>query len=225
MMNSFFIVKALKNFSIVKIHPLLEVPLKLDKMLMKTTIKEVLERIEDSANYISEDNINEIIDLIINSKNIFVVGAGRSGLVAKSFAIRLMQIGISVYIVGDAITPAICENDCVCALSGSGETKSVHLTVKTAKDVGSKVILFSSNPNSSIAKLSNIICYIKTDIIVHSENDHDHRKLKGEYSSLTPLGTLFELTSMVFLDGLIIELMMKLHKTESDLKGRHATLE
>ncbi|MDR1820382.1 MAG: 6-phospho-3-hexuloisomerase [Methanobrevibacter sp.] len=194
-------------------------------MLMKTTIKEVLEKINDSVDYINENNINEIIDLIINSKNVFLVGAGRSGLVAKSFAIRLMQIGISVYIVGDAVTPAVCKDDCICALSGSGETKSVHLTVKTAKEIGSKVVLFTSNPNSRIAKLSDVICHIKTSKIVRDENDHIFRKLKGEYSSLTPLGTLFELTSMVFLDGLIAELMMILHKTESDLKDRHATLE
>lgn len=192
---------------------------------MKKTISEVLKKIEYAANYIEEDKINEIIELITDSKNIFVVGVGRSGLVAKSFAMRLMQIGISTYIVGDIITPSIHEKDCIFALSGSGETRSVHLAVKTAKNLGSKVILFTSNSDSTIAKLSDVICTIRTQKIVHENNDHDHRRLKGEYSSLTPLGTLFELTSIVILDGLVAELMTRLHKTEDDLKYRHSNIE
>lgn len=188
-------------------------------------INEILEKIEDAANYIEEDNINEIIEVITGSKNIFVTGAGRSGLVARSFAMRLMQMGIGVYIVGEVITPAIHEDDCICALSSSGETKSVHLAVKTAKDIGSKAILFTSNHDSTIAELVDVVCPIKIHEIVHNENCHDSRRLKGDYSSLAPLGTLFELTSMIFLDGLVTELMTRLDKTEDDLKDKHSTLE
>jgi 6-phospho-3-hexuloisomerase len=194
-------------------------------MLVKKAINEILEKIEDVTNYLEEDNINEVINMIINSKNIFVVGAGRSGLVAKSFAIRLMQMEICVYIVGDIITPAIHKDDCIFALSGSGETKSVHLAVKTAKEIGSKAILFTSNNNSTIAKLVDVLCHIKIDTPVYSDNYHDMRRLKGEYSLLTPLGTLFELTSMVILDGLVTKLMIKIGKTEDNLQDRHSILE
>jgi 6-phospho-3-hexuloisomerase len=51
------------------------------------------------------------------------------------------------------------------------------------------------------------------------------RELAGEYASLTPLGTLFEVTALVFLDGVIASLMVKLGRKEEELKARHATIE
>jgi len=42
---------------------------------------------------------------------------------------------------------------------------------------------------------------------------------------LAPLGTLFEDTTMVILDGLIVELMHQLGKTEKELKSMHANIE
>jgi len=39
------------------------------------------------------------------------------------------------------------------------------------------------------------------------------------------LGTAFELTTLVFLDAIVSELMEKMHQTESDLKARHTVLE
>jgi len=39
------------------------------------------------------------------------------------------------------------------------------------------------------------------------------------------MGTLFEITSLIFLDGLIAELMHKMDKTEDDLKEKHNVLE
>jgi 6-phospho-3-hexuloisomerase len=51
------------------------------------------------------------------------------------------------------------------------------------------------------------------------------RQIHGNYTSLTPLGTAFELTSLVFLDAIVSELMEKMKQTEADLKARHAVLE
>ena len=35
------------------------------------------------------------------------MGAGRSGLVAKAFAMRLMHLGLEAFVVGETITPAL----------------------------------------------------------------------------------------------------------------------
>ncbi|MEM4076729.1 MAG: 6-phospho-3-hexuloisomerase, partial [Metallosphaera sp.] len=42
---------------------------------------------------------------------------------------------------------------------------------------------------------------------------------------LAPLGTLFEDTTQVFLDGVVAELMVRLKKTEEDLRLVHANIE
>ena len=68
--------------------------------LMKTSIKAILDNIICAEEFLDEDAINEFEEIIMNSKNVFVTGAGRSGLAAKAFAMRLMHLGISSYVVG-----------------------------------------------------------------------------------------------------------------------------
>jgi len=46
-------------------------------------------------------------------RKILVVGAGRSGLVGKAFAMRLMHLGFNIYVMGETITPAFGVGDLV----------------------------------------------------------------------------------------------------------------
>jgi len=35
------------------------------------------------------------------------MGVGRSGLIGRAFAMRLMHLGFEVYVLGETITPAV----------------------------------------------------------------------------------------------------------------------
>ena len=193
---------------------------------MKTSIRAILGNIEDAQKYLDEKAVNEFEDIIINSENIFVTGAGRSGLAAKAFAMRLMHLGLSSFVVGETISPAINENDCIIAISGSGETNTIVSAAKIAKNRGSKVLAVTSYPESTLGQLSDAYLFVKgrTKKEVDDEN-YMKRQIHGNYTSLTPLGTAFELTTLVFLDAIVSELMEKMEQTESDLKARHTVLE
>jgi 6-phospho-3-hexuloisomerase len=193
---------------------------------MKTAINAILKNIESSSDYIDEDVVTEFMEILTSSENVFVMGAGRSGLVAKAFAMRLVHLGINAYVVGETISPAIYEDDCILAISGSGETKTIVSAVVTAKNRGSKALSLTSYPESSLGKISDVVLLVqgRTKIDVDDE-DYIKRQIEGNYASLTPLGTAFELTSLIFLDGLISELMYKMGKTEYDLKYRHTVFE
>ena len=195
-------------------------------MLMKTAINEILKNIESATEYIDEDVINKFMDILTTSKNVFVIGAGRSGLVAKAFAMRLAHLGINAYVVGETISPAIYGEDCILAISGSGETNTIVSAVDIAKNRGSKVLSLTSYIESSLGTISDVVMPVKgrTKIDIDDE-DYIKRQIEGNYTSLTPLGTAFELTSLIFLDGLISELMYKMGKTEYDLKNRHTVFE
>jgi 6-phospho-3-hexuloisomerase len=193
---------------------------------MKTSIKAILDNIESAQDYLDEEAIEKFEEIIINSKNIFVTGAGRSGLAAKAFAMRLMHLGLSAYVVGETISPAIYEDDCIIAISGSGETNTIVSAAKIAKNRGSKVLALTSYPESTLGQLCDSYILVKgrTKKEVDDEN-YIKRQIHGNYTSLTPLGTAFELTTLVFLDAIVSELMEKMHQTESDLKARHTVLE
>jgi 6-phospho-3-hexuloisomerase len=194
--------------------------------IMKTSIKAILDNIESAQDFLDEEAIDEFENIIIDSKNIFVTGAGRSGLAAKAFAMRLMHLGLSAYVVGETISPAIYEDDCIVAISGSGETNTIVSAVKIAKNRGSKVLALTSYPESTLGQLADSYILVKgrTKKEVDDEN-YIKRQIHGNYTSLTPLGTAFELTTLVFLDAIVSELMEKMHQTESDLKARHTVLE
>ena len=194
--------------------------------IMKTSIRAILDNIESAQEFLDEQAIEDFEDIIINSKNIFVTGAGRSGLAAKAFAMRLMHLGLSAYVVGETISPAIYEDDCIVAISGSGETNTIVSVAKIAKNRGSKVLALTSYPESTLGQLADSFILVKgrTKKEVDDEN-YMKRQIHGNYTSLTPLGTAFELTTLVFLDAIVSELMEKMHQTESDLKARHTVLE
>lgn len=199
----------------------------LDKMeIMKTSIEAILNNIKTAEEFLDDKSIEKFEEIIINSKNIFVTGAGRSGLAAKAFAMRLMHLGLSAYVVGETISPAIYEDDCIVAISGSGETNTIVSAVKIAKNRGSKVLALTSYPDSTLGQLADTFVLVKgrTKKEVDDEN-YIKRQIHGNYTSLTPLGTAFELTTLVFLDAIVSELMEKMHQTESDLKARHTVLE
>ena len=193
---------------------------------MKTSIKAILENIESAQEFLDEKTVDEFENIIISSNNIFVTGAGRSGLAAKAFAMRLMHLGLSSYVVGETISPAINDGDCIVAISGSGETNTIVSAAKLAKTRGSKVLAVTSYPESTLGQLADGYIFVKgrTKKEVDDEN-YMKRQIHGNYTSLTPLGTAFELTTLVFLDAIVSELMEKMEQTESDLKARHTVLE
>ena len=193
---------------------------------MKTSIKAILDNIEKAQDFLDEKAIDEFENIIIAANNVFVTGAGRSGLAAKAFAMRLMHLGLRAYVVGETISPAINADDCIVAISGSGETNTIVSAARISKNRGAKVLALTSYPESTLGQLADSYILVKgrTKKEVDDEN-YMKRQIHGNYTSLTPLGTAFELTTLVFLDAIVSELMEKMEQTESDLKARHTVLE
>ena len=77
-------------------------------------------KIRSIADTISDDDVGKFITELLNANRIYVIGAGRSGLVAKAFAMRLMHLGFHAYVVGETITPALKTGDLMVIFSGSG---------------------------------------------------------------------------------------------------------
>jgi 6-phospho-3-hexuloisomerase len=71
--------------------------------------------------------------------------------------------------------------------------------------------VITANPKSKLSHVGNIVIYVPI-------------RDKERKTKLAPLGTLFEDASMIFLDGLISELMSKLGESEETMRGRHAIM-
>lgn len=191
---------------------------------LKKTAKEITKHALMVINRIDEVQVNQMIKTILKSDSIFIVGSGRSKLIGEAFAMRLMHLGFDVHVVGDVTTPAVSRTDCLVAISGSGETKIVTTAAEIAQDVGAIVVGITTNTNSTLGKHLNVTIEMESKSKEPWEHPASH-VLKGNYDDLAPMGTLFEDSTHLFLDGLIAEFMARLGKKEVDLKERHATIE
>ena len=182
-------------------------------------INRVIQSIEDSE-------IEKMLDILVAHKDhkILLIGSGRSGFVGRAFALRLMHLGFNVYVSGETITPALSEDDLVVALSGSGTTTTVVAQAEVAKGVGSMVVAVTSHSDSPLAVIANEVIEVKGRSKIDQIFDYDEVQIRGEFSN-APLGTMFELSCMIFLDSIIAELMQRIGASEFDLRKRHANAE
>ena len=185
----------------------------------------IVDNITDTIDKLDKRQVNKLIRTIERANKVFIYGAGRSGLAARAFAMRLMHLDIDVYVVGGITTPSIHKGDLLLVLSGSGQTTSVVNAAGIAKKIGAKIALITSYPDSPVGKLADYTITIEGRIKLEGSRDYNLRQLRGDHRSLAPLGTLFEITTFIFLDGIISELMARMGKREEDLKARHATIE
>jgi len=179
---------------------------------------------------VADEYIEKCIDLIISHKNsrIVVMGAGRSGLVGKAFALRLLHLGYEVHVLGETLMPPVMEDNLVIAISGSGTTKLVITAVEAAKNVGAKIIAITSYPESQLGRLADFVLKVKGRVIPTEgvdKRDYFARQILGIHEPLAPLGTLFEDTCMLLLDAIVIVMMDRLKLNEDWLKKRHANIE
>ncbi|WP_245619069.1 SIS domain-containing protein [Methanogenium cariaci] len=109
-------------------------------MATSYSIQELMRMIASAAGSIADTTSDkegqQFMQALLTAPRIYVAGAGRSGLIAKAFAMRLMHIGMESYVVGETITPAMQNGDLLVVFSGSGETHSITDICKTAKAVG-----------------------------------------------------------------------------------------
>lgn len=172
------------------------------------------------------DKLVSTLEAVYKGKRkVLVMGAGRSGLVGKAFAMRLLHLGFNSYVLGETIVPSVREGDLVIAISGSGRTKLIVTAAETAKQVGATVAAITTFPDSPLGRLADIVVKVPGRTKMTRMDDYFARQILGIHEPLAPLGTLFEDTTMVFLDGVIYALMKRLDINEEYMRNMHANVE
>lgn len=174
----------------------------------------IIEELDRASKNIAPEKIQEMIKKIKDHKRIFVYGTGRSGLMLKAFAMRLMQIGLNAYVVGETTTPSVHEGDLLIVASASGETGSVCMTVESAEKQGVDLIVICSAPESTLGKIQ------APDIEIEAATKFATSKI-----SVQPLGSLFEQMLLMVFDTVILEMSKEQEGSNDDMAKRHASLE
>ena len=166
-----------------------------------------------------------LVDLYHRKGKVLVMGAGRSGLVGKAFAMRLLHLGFNSYVLGETIVPSVSKGDVVVAISGSGRTGLIVEAADAAKKVGALVIAITTYPDSPLGQVADLVVMVPGRSKISKMDDYFARQILGLHEPLAPLGTLFEDTAMLLLDGVIYYLMLRLNVSEEEMRNRHANIE
>ncbi len=168
----------------------------------------VLGELGSILHYVDEETVENLVAGILSSDRIFLAGMGRSGLVIRPYAMRLMQLGLQAYVVGDATSPAIGKSDLLIAVSGSGETRITHHIVSAAKGFGARVFLLTGRAESSIGRISDLVIVLPDAPL-----------------PVLPLKSAFEGAVYILLDAVIVLIMEKTGVTCEKMMERHSNLE
>jgi len=191
--------------------------------------KEITDGILEAIKEIEPSHVDGMLDSFLEARNkerkILVVGSGRSGLVGKAFAMRLMHLGFNVYVMGETITPAIRDDDLVLVISGSGSTTLPLTIAKKAKSIGAKVLAVTSHTKSPLGMVADLVVNLPGREVTAREDEYHSRQILGNHEPLAPMGTMFEDSCMVFLDSIIAELIARVGMSEDAMKSKHATIE
>ncbi|WP_062237401.1 6-phospho-3-hexuloisomerase [Fictibacillus sp. FJAT-27399] len=179
-------------------------------------LNSILLEIQGVLNQVEPNLVESVSEQIGLGERIFVTGEGRSGFMAKSFAMRLMHLGASVFVVGETITPALESGDVVVAVSGSGTTKSVVNTAEKARELGCPVIAITTKTDSELAGHATLVAYLPAATKYRGEN---------EAASIQPLGSLFDQCVHVFCDAVCLSYGARQTEDNESAFMRHSNLE
>ncbi len=165
------------------------------------------------AVHVPDTTLEAFLKALQPARRVFLYGRGRSGFVARAFAVRLIHLGYQTYVVGETITAPVKRDDVVILVSGSGSTYPVVMTAELGRRQGATVVAITAQPDSEVARLAHVVVPL-----VPPEGN-------GSRAKLAPLGTLFETSAWLFFDAVVAMLMARLGETEPSMRKRHATLE
>lgn len=175
----------------------------------------IQDEIREAAGGVDPGQVAALASELRLADRIFVTGAGRSGLVLKMAAMRLMHLGLSVHVVGEITAPAIRSGDLLLVASGSGTTSSVVKAAETAAGQGARVAAYTTNPASPLAAVADAV------VVVPAAQKTDH----GSAVSRQYSGSLFEQVLFTTTEAVFQSLWDEDASAPEELWLRHANLE
>lgn len=150
-----------------------------------------------------------LLDAIAAARRVFLVGAGRTGLAARAFAIRLRQLGREAFVAGEASTPAPSPDDLVIVCTASSKTPTTLAVARRAIAAGAPVAVVTSAESPKVWADARLLVALPL----------------GSRAAAGPLGTVFELALQLYFDAAVAALMERLRVDEAAMRTRHSTLE
>ncbi|WP_170473223.1 SIS domain-containing protein [Ruegeria arenilitoris] len=168
------------------------------------------------AREIDHDAIETACRMICEARRVVLYGCGREGLQMKGFAMRLFHLGFDVSVQGSMTTPPVGVGDLFLVSDGPGRLATVNALTDIARSAGTKVVLFTAEPDTKIASKSDCTVAIRAQTMASDQ---------GSDKSLLPMGSVYEGALFLLFEIMVLRLCDLTQADSTDIRARHTNLE
>lgn len=167
-----------------------------DYEIAKKVFDSSIKALEDTKALINEDTITNAADMLINSKNVHFFGLGGSNAVALDTYHKFLRSPIRVNYTMDyhmqlMRASLLKKGDTAFIISHTGKTQEAIHIAELAQNNGANLIVLTSYPLSTLAKMADIVLISTSDEIKYRSES-----LSSRLSQLTLIDALFVLTQL-----------------------------
>lgn len=175
----------------------------------------ILQEVDEVLQRVQEKQVARFREAIRQTRRIFLFGAGREGLVMRSFAMRLMHLGLDVGVVGDMSTGPITSHDLFIVSAGPGVLETAAALIARAHRAGGRVAMITAQPAAELPQKADLLLVIPGQTMAEGTAS----------TSVQPMGSVFEQAMWILFDALVVQLKDDLGETYESMAARHTNLE
>ena len=165
---------------------------------------------------IDDQQVDAFMTAIARAPRIFVVGAGREGLSAKSFAMRLTHLGKATHWIWDDTTPGIAKGDLVIVVSGGGSIGHIDYVFDRATEAGGEIAVITGDPSGITPQKAKLVLFLPAAV---------YKGKAAVEPSTQPMGNLFEQALFILFDQIAVALAERMGISKAAMEARHRNVE
>lgn len=177
--------------------------------LISRCANESLAELSSLVGAVDPVQLDELAACAAAAPTVYFDAQGRSGLISRAVAMRLMHLGIATHVVGETLTPAISAGDLLIAASASGATPSTLAHARVARTIGATVAAITTSADTPLARAADLIVVLPARTVVPTSQH---------------AGSLFEQSWLVVGDALCRTLQRLREQTDDQLAMMHANM-
>lgn len=165
----------------------------------------------------AEEDIEKLMEAIIEAKRVFVFGAGREGIAARSFAMRIMHLGKDTFWLLDDTTPGLKEGDLFIVVNGSGKIGFIDYFLDQAQKTGAKIAVITGSPKERTPMEADVNVFVPAAVYKGTDD--------RVVPSVQPMGNLYEQHLFLLFDIIVMMLEKKMNLSHDEMESRHRNVE
>ncbi|WP_327494379.1 SIS domain-containing protein [Ensifer sp.] len=190
--------------------------IKMSHDLLAETSAGILQEISATLQALCAADVGGLIDELVKPRQIFCLGAGRSGILLRSFCMRLNHLGLKAYMAGGLPCPPAGAGDLIVVSSGSGSSASVLSVLRKARAAGALVAMFTASDAEARELEADLVIRVSAPAGLVNPNERRSRQ---------PMRSLFEQAVFICCESVVCLLKDRLGQDYDTMASRHANLE